>query len=455
MLLWLWVVPLSGVAKSADTSLAQPSSNGQSSQPFETLEPARTQDLLSPDLLKSDHHEVGGEAIPDGWWYRYPLNSPFGTFEAWGEDMLRIRVHEIQALAKMDRELSPPAVFGYGVLDTVISPFKFLWGLLTEPKETLTGVPKGVKRVGSRIGEMVTGERGNLEEGEGQELVGYAGVKRTVAAAVGVNVYSTNPVLQEQLDTLAAAGYSGGVGSRIALIPVSGPVGLALTTTSFSRAMNEMLLEYAPEDLRRINRDILEDIGIRKEVRENFLTHAWYSPRHETILVHALDEMKGVNDRSLVLQLAMKAESEEEALFFQRLVEMFAGYHQTVVPLGEFLLIDDHVLAGYTTDQALVVALPLSHVVWTEALADAADAVVTWTSPLYPIRRVEFWAAGQLTQRANRELEQRGVMIFERKRDRLLPPVIPEPLPIAKKVDVSTTAEEDGQPIEEGRGSAK
>lgn len=404
---------------------------------LETLESAQAKDLLPSDLLKSEHHEVVSEANPDGWWYRYTMNSSFGTFEAWGEDMLRIRVHEVQALAKMKQDMSQPAAFGLGVLDTVISPFKFLWGLITEPKETLTGVPKGIKRVGSRIGEMVTGERGKLEEGEGQELVGYAGVKRTVAAAVGVNVYSSNTVLQEQLDSIAAAGYSGGVGTRIALIPVSGPIGLALTTTSFSRAMNELLLEYAPEDLRQINRDILENIRIREETREAFLSHPWYSPRHETILVHALEEMKGVNDRSLVLQVAMKAESEEEALFIQRLVEMFASYHQTVVPLGEFILIKDRWLVGYSADQSLIAALPLSHVAWTQEMAEATDAVVNWRSRKHPIRRVELWTSGQPTKRAQEELENRGVMLFERKRTRLLPPVTPEPLPIVEKPDDS------------------
>ncbi len=433
-LICLSLIPSQVFAISQASLSAQESFKPQTFRSFETLQPAEAKDLLPANLLKNEYHEVGSSATPDGWWYRYTIQSPFGAFKAWGEDMLRIRVHEVQALVKMEQDMSQPAAFGYGVLDTVISPFKFLWGLITEPMETLTGVPEGIKRVGSRIGEMVTGERGKLEDGEGLELVGYGGVKRTVASLVGVNVYTSNPVLQEQLDSIAAAGYSGGVSSHIALIPVSGPIGLALTTTSFSRAMNEMLLEYSPEDLRKINREILERIGVRKDVRDAFLAHPWYSPRHETILVHALDEMKGVDDRSLVLQLAMNADSEEEALFVQRFVEMFASYHQTVVPLGEFILIDEHVLVGYTTDQALVAVLPLPRVAWTGELAEATDAVVNWTSSAHPIRRVELWMSGQPTTRAHDELEKRGVMIFEKKRSRLLPPVIPEPLPMVKKL---------------------
>lgn len=436
-ILWLCISPSHILAISPSTLPSERSSPAKTTSIFETLQPAQAKDLLPADLLKDEHHEVGSGATPDGWWYRYTIQSPFGAFKVWGEDMLRIRLHEVHALVKMDQDMNQPAAFGYGVLDTVVSPFKFLWSLITEPQETLTGVPKGMKRVGSRIGEMVTGKRGELEDGEGQELVGYGGVKRTVASLAGVNVYSSNPVLQDKLDNIAAAGYSGGVSSRIALIPVGGPVGLALTTTSFSRAMNEMLMEYAPEDLRQINREILTRIGVRKDVREAFLTHPWYSPRHETILVHALQEIGGVDDRSLVLQLAMNAKSEEEALFVQRLVEMFASYHQTVVPLSEFILIEERVLVGHTTDQTLVAVLPLSRIAWTEELAQATEAVVNWTSPAHPIRRVELWTSGVPTLRAHEELEKRGVMIFEKKRDRLLPPVIPEPLPLAKALDDS------------------
>jgi len=50
---------------------------------------------------------------------------------------------------------------------------------------------------------------------------------------------------------------------------------------------------------------------------------------------------------------------------------------------------------------------------------------------------VELWTSGQPTTRAHDELEKRGVMIFEKKRSRLLPPVIPEPLPMAQKLDDS------------------
>ena len=432
VLLCLTFVPSHVCAISeAITPLVQESSTQRVPLGFETLQPAQTKDLLPANLLKSDYHEVGSEATPDGWWYRYTMNSPFGTFKTWGQDMLCIRVHEVQALAKMEKDMHRPAAFGYRVLETVLSPFQFLWQLITKPKETLSRVPTGMKRVGSRLGEMVTGTRGTFDDGDSQEGVGYGRDKRTIAAAVGVNVYSSNAVLQEHLDDMAAAGYADNGDSPQAVTPMSEPGDLTGPTASFSQAMNEILLDHAPEDLQQINREILRHIGVRQEVRETFLTHPWYSPRHQTILVHALDEMNDVHDRRLILHLAIQAKSEEEALFVQRFVEMFASYHQTVVSLQAFSLIKDQLLVGQTTDWAVVVVLPLSHLAWTHELAEATEAVVHWTSKRPSVQRVELWTSGKTTKHTHDELEKRGIMIFEKKRPRLLPPVIPEPLPFA------------------------
>ena len=94
----------------------------------------------------------------------------------------------------------------------------------------------------------------------------------------------------------------------------------------------------------------------------------------------------------------------------------------------------------------MIVALPLPHVLWTKELADAADAVVSWQSQNPLIRRVELWASGHLSQQVNRELERRGVIVFEKKRDRLLPSLIPKSLPIIHKVEGSVIPDKNKNP---------
>ena len=211
----------------------------------------------------------------------------------------------------------------------------------------------------TRMGEMVGGERGELEGNETNELVGFSMVKRQLGYKLGVDTYSSNRPLQEALDEVAMAGYAGGMGSRLALIPITGPAGFAVMGTTFSATMSDLLRENAPEDLRRMNREILEKMAIDKTIIEKFLSHPWYSPRHETILVHALAEMDDVKNRGGFLHVALHAKREEEALFYQRLAEMMINYHHTVVPIYELVIVQNRLILAYTVDRALAVTIPL------------------------------------------------------------------------------------------------
>ena len=81
-----------------------------------------------------------------------------------------------------------------------MSSFRGAKNLITHPVDTVTGVPKGVGRLFSRVGEMFGGGRGEQEDSVAKELVGFSRVKRQYAHKLGVDVYSSNKVLQKELN---------------------------------------------------------------------------------------------------------------------------------------------------------------------------------------------------------------------------------------------------------------
>ena len=254
-------------------------------------------------------------------------------------------------------------------------------GLFTEPTETLLALPKGMWHMATRIGEMAVGERGSLEDPENTELLGFSSVKRQVANHFGVDVYSSNRVLQEKLNSLSWAGYAGGAAVRLATLPIGGPAGAVLTGTSFSTTVGELLRDHTPEELRHLNRDKLEIMRLDDSLIEVFLQHPWYSPRHETVLVQALFEMNIVKNRKAFFEVATSARFEEEALFFQRIAEMLLSYHQNVKPLEEFVAIDDTAVDGIDTRSHVDRhACPSSFFPWRAELAESAETVATWAS---------------------------------------------------------------------------
>ena len=392
----------------------------ETSGTFDQLKPIQAKDQFSPDLLKTQHYHIQDEVKPENMTYVYTIESSFGQFEARGEWMLRNRIREIQALIELE-DISSPEAFGTGVAKTIASPFVFLWDLVTEPKETVQAIPEGFSRSMNRMGEMFRGERGKFEESETKELLGFSQAKRQIAAHLGIDVYSSNPILQEHLSNVAWAAYAGGMGSRLLTIPVTGPLGFAIMGTSFSATMNDLVRDSTPEDLRQLNRQLLLNMGVKKNLLEQFLNHPWYSPRHETVLVHALVEMTEVRHRGRFLEIAVKAQSEDEALFFQQLAEMMAHYHHSVITIDALLVLDQQVVVGYTTDHALVAMLPIPRLLWTARVAEASKAMGSaWDAMPQKIHRAELWLTGSITNQAQQKLEARGFMIHDRTLERLM-----------------------------------
>ena len=56
-----------------------------------------------------------------------------------------------------------------------------------------------------------------------QQLIGFSDEKRKVAISLDVDPYSTNTVLQHELDGIAWASFAGGMTVQFATMPIGGP----------------------------------------------------------------------------------------------------------------------------------------------------------------------------------------------------------------------------------------
>lgn len=231
-----------------------------------------------------------------------------------------------------------------------------------------------VGRLFSRVGEMVKGNRGDSEDSITKELIGFSAVKRKYAHKFDVDVYSSNEVLQKELNSVAWAGFAGGVGISLATRTVKGASELAyfsIKSTKLVHGMNQILLDNAPEDLSRLNREKLIQMGVEEPVIEEFLRNPNFSPRHETILVQAL-------------------------------AEMIYGYHTQVGPISEIIPVR-RVAVGYTSDQTIVIALPMDYIYWTERADLGLEAIMRLQAVERPVKRVELWVTGKISQKTRKE----------------------------------------------------
>ena len=374
---------------------------------------------LPASLLAGDRHRVENEVLADGYSNNYTIRSDFGDFKVVGAELLRARIQEVAALATL-AEIKKTDAFAKGAINAAKSPLKATRKLLLEPVETISNIPRGIYRYASRLGEMATSEPSRQEQGRIKELMGFAALKRKIAHALKVDVYSSNAVLQDELDEVTWTGFAGATSFSLlfAMVPVPAVLSLQMQSVKYTQRANSFLRDNAPADLRILNREALINAGLDKGVVEAFLDNRWLSPTHQTRIAMAVAALDGAAGRDILLRGAMGARSENHSLRFQQLAEMAMVYHQRVVPVSALdVIIDTPALV--TARRALVVMLPADRLLWTRWLAERADAAALYQNGPATLDSREFWVAGTVSPRALRELAARNITVVDKARDRL------------------------------------
>ena len=404
---------------------ALPSGGGQTTpadpaEGFEAPPVFDAEEILTGPLYKDDFHRVDDDVYNFGYLNFFTVWSDFGEYDVIGEDMLRIRVQELHAIAAL-AEMSKTKQFGRAVKQAAKNPFIAAKNLIIHPVDTLSGVPKGMWRYMTRLGGMVTGKRGKQEESVAKELIMFSGVKRKLAYRLDVDVYSSNKELQKKLNSVSWAMYAGGMTVSVATFYDPAPVGVIVRVVGATRGLKKLLRDDAPDDLRRMNRKLLIEAGFDATVVKEFIAHRVFSPRHRTYIVNALVKMDQAADRDVFLRLALNAESEEDALMFQRMAEMMIGYHERVAPVQRIVPVRGFPVA-YTAEQKLAVFLPLDYAIWTLAAAESMQSFATHETEGHPVKGREIWITGRQSPRAHREIEALGIVVHENAFPTLQPP---------------------------------
>jgi len=389
------------------------------SQGYEKPPVLRAANVLPPELRTGPHHEVEDAVATDGFMRIYSIASDFGEFEAYGDEMLRTRVAEIQALALL-QDLSAGEEFREALGRTLKSPFVATWNLVTKPVESITGIPRGAAEALRSTSELTRGERGELEDSALGEFFGFEERKRELAHRLGVDPYSSNAVLQKQLNRFAWVSYVGGFGAM--LVPFAGNQrpGEEHLPPASARA-EEIVRDYAPEDLRRLARIELAVMGIPEETSRAFIAHPWYSPRHQSLLVAHLAALDLVANRAALIDAASRATSEEDAVLYVRTAELMRAYHDNVAPLERIAPFRNTVI-GLTEDGRLVAPLAFDYAVWTRPAHVFANTLRRSTvSDQRRVTKREILVTGSFSPKARAMIERRGIAVTEQALERLRP----------------------------------
>ena len=98
-----------------------------------------------------------------GYMDRFTVDSPFGYFEVVGDGALRKLLNELRAIAAL-REIKTSKAFADAVVAAASGPLRFARHLITNPVDTLTGIPKGAYKFMEETTTGVTAKRDPSED---------------------------------------------------------------------------------------------------------------------------------------------------------------------------------------------------------------------------------------------------------------------------------------------------
>ena len=387
---------------------------------FEELPEIKASEILKPELLKGPHYVIRDPVPTASGVNQFTIDSDFGVFEADGNEMLLQRLKEIDAIARL-RGVSRTDEFKNSLVTAAKSPLNSARNIARDPAQAISNVPKGIMKFLGRAKETVAnvGKGGGEDVGEGnrmKDVIGYSDKKRRIALQMGIDPYSTNTVLQKQLDDVAWASWAGGFTFSVATFPISGPVGAALTVTNLNSTVEDLLREKSPSELEQINRATFRAMGASASDIERILHGGAFTPTEFTTFAVHLKSLNGVANRGAFVKVAaQKSTTEADALFCVYTAALMDQINQKT-PIARIVRLGDFPICG-AKDGAIIVALQWDYAAWTPGAASFTNEVQKFTGKSGQNAHVFVGLSGEVSPRLRQELEKRGMIV----QDRLVP----------------------------------
>jgi len=377
---------------------------------YETPGPVNAEDFLPKSAFAGKKLFVQKTAQNNSLENIYRIRAGTEEYEITGSEAALQFLQELRAINQL-RQISTAKAVTRGLSQAAKATYQTGRQIVRDPIEAVKKVPQGASRFFGKVEDFFSQQEQDTRQqtSAGETVRGFLGIdeaKRKLAARLGVDVYSRNEALQKELNRVASAMAGGGLAFNIGTMPIGGAIGLGLTAIGIERTVDSLINESSPDDLRKWNEQSLTKLGAKPDVITQFLSHPWYSPRQETIITAALKNANA--DPNLFLETADKALTEEDGRYFQHIAELLAAYSEKVAPL-QSLRLEDGVLCAVDRNGVLVVPVPFDYAIWTQTIAQRADALASLVSSDQNIKSAKIWTNGKLSDRLKAELDRRAI----------------------------------------------
>jgi len=247
---------------------------------FDSPEVRATADVVPPGLLRGPHYQLGPTVRTFAFMNQYSVTSDYGPFSPPSDARLRRLVREIAAIAELQK-IHQSDAFAKATVEAGKGVVQGAQHLINDPVGTIGAVPEAVFSVFGRVSEAAKrGGRSQYEDGVAQNLLAVSSFKREYAQKFDIDVYSSNEVLQKELNSVAWASAAGNLTLGAASM-VTGAVVLQVASGVRTLEQAKSIVNALPAtELSRRNREALRQMRVPDPVADRFLENRLLSPQH-------------------------------------------------------------------------------------------------------------------------------------------------------------------------------
>lgn len=330
----LATIPVSGYAYGQSTKASPPQYDNESDY---TL---RASDILAAATINGPNYQVDPTVKLQDGKFVFRIRTRWGVLTAKGLPFLELRLREMYAIERAERLSDKPQEI-HGFLDTLVDTKDGATVLLTEPIGAVLRIPAGIRSSLTSSFHPSNARAGNT-------------VRRKIAAQIGCDPETRNPILKKLLDWMALRKGLGAFAGKLGLNLTLPVLALLPATTEFRAIVAEQL----PSDINKSIESKLLAMGMPKDTTKLFCRdHAYTTTQRLMILTELQLLGDDILQLDLLLSRAVATRNESEGLAFIRELTLLRTLHkqQTV----------DSIVGGISSPMLVVKLERDSHILVT------------------------------------------------------------------------------------------
>ena len=258
--------------------------------------------ILPASVLQTDTYRINDRVLISDHQFQFNIETNYGTFPVTGIPMLEKRLSELRAIQEASK-LSNQSVVAQSAWATLKQTPQGAEHLLADPLGTLKQTPRGIKKMAANFIDPVSRHAGSES-------------RRKLAANLGVDSETRNPVLNQILVQLAARNTIGQSATKFALSAAVPGLG----TLSTMESLRDTVASKTPHELLGQIDAELTQMGTWKPVKDTFVKSRNWTLLEKLTFMQSYKQLAGVQHADVLLYMANRDGSE--AAILRRLISV-------------------------------------------------------------------------------------------------------------------------------------